>query len=294
MKVFVCLLVAALTIGSVASAQTQDPPCYSDRPAPAHYRTETSPNGSTLRVVGVYVDPAIDTGNFAAGITSAMNNWNGATDPNGVDLPYRFERVTSPSQAGIQIAGGGEASCNYGCACYSPSTHTIRTTAALRDNTVGQIAGIIGHEMGHPMGLANSANLTATSVSIMQGYQGDCDPVTGAPQPIDVAQINRHSTVRTTCTQTQRRTGGGNPADDDFCVDSDNNGVCDYDDGGGGDGGGGDGGGGDGGGGCQWTTTCTQYCYTYTECTVYDDCGDCYYYEDIYTCDPPECVYECV
>lgn len=58
----------------------------------------------------------------------------------------------------------------------------------------------------------------------------------------------------------------------------------------------GDGGGGDGGSdpGCHWVYDCTQFCYTYDECTAYDDCGDCYWYTTYYTCDPPECTSDCV
>jgi len=65
---------------------------------------------------------------------------------------------------------------------------------------------------------------------------------------------------------------------------------------GGGDEGGG-GTGGDGGsdpGECHWVYTCTQFCYYEDHCTVYDECGDCYWYESWYNCDPPDCTSDCV
>ena len=63
-----------------------------------------------------------------------------------------------------------------------------------------------------------------------------------------------------------------------------------------GDGGGGDTGGDTGGGDddCEWVTTCTQFCYYEDHCTVYDECGDCYWYESWYNCDPPDCTTDCV
>jgi hypothetical protein len=208
----------------IVFAQTaQDPPCYNNRPAPAHYRTETGPDGQTIRVVGVWVDPAIDVGNFHTGTTQAMERWNGG------NIPYRFERVSDRAQAGVSITSG---TCTHGCACYSPATHTMRVEGTVRDNTADQIAGIITHELGHPLGLANSLDRTATpNVSVMQGYQGDCVAVTSSPRPNDVAQVNRHSTLRDTCTQSQ---GGTTNIEDEFegaCEDRDGDGwsTCDGD-----------------------------------------------------------------
>lgn len=51
-RVSVALLLACFLV----HAQTaQDPPCYNNRPAPAHYRTETGPDGSALRSAGVSI-----------------------------------------------------------------------------------------------------------------------------------------------------------------------------------------------------------------------------------------------
>ena len=250
MKSIVSIICAASLLMGVALAQTQDPPCYSDRPAPPYYRTEAAADGSTLRIVGVYVDSAIDTGDFSTGVDRAMANWNTTTAPDGTDLPYRFERVSDPAQAGVTIAGGGE-NCAYGCSCYNPNTRTIRTAATLRDNSVDDVAGIVAHELGHPMGLVNSTNLTSTSTSIMQYATGDCIPFTRLPQPNDVAQVNRHSTLRDTCTVTQ-------PVlrNDDIDVDPG---------GGGGDGGQLEPGGGGGGGGGGY---CTEWWWVWYECST--------------------------
>src|SRR5215210_2243113 len=101
MRTFTRLVTALLLVACVVYAQTEvDPPCYNNSPPPAHYRTETAADGSTLRVVGVWVDPAIDSSNFSQGVTLSMNNWNNQRDPSGSDLPYRFERVNDPAQAG--------------------------------------------------------------------------------------------------------------------------------------------------------------------------------------------------
>jgi hypothetical protein len=219
---------ALLFAGLLVHAQTaQDPPCYNNRPAPAHYRTETGPDGSVLRVVGVWVDPAVDTGNFTRGVDLAMSNWNNVNNLWGVDIPYRFERVSDPAQAGISITGGGETACTSACACYNPNTQTINTTAASRDNTPGEIASTIAHEIGHPLGLGNSTNRSSAGVSIMQGYYGDCLGITDGPQPTDVHQVNRHSTNRSTCELTER----GSDHLNQQCLDADGDGVttCDGD-----------------------------------------------------------------
>lgn len=153
MKTAARLIPLLLLIGCVVYAQTQqDPPCLYNSPPPAHYRTEIAPDGSTLRIVGVWVDPTIDSSNFSEGVSLAINNWNNQRDSSGRDLPYRFERVNDPANAGINIAGGGET-CPFGCACWNWNTRTIRTEATVRDNTPESIAGIVGHEFGHPMGL---------------------------------------------------------------------------------------------------------------------------------------------
>jgi hypothetical protein len=40
-------------------------------------------------------------------------------------------------------------------------------------------------------------------------------------------------------------------------------------------------------------TVCTQFCWYEEVCTAYDDCGNCYWYDDVRYCDPPDCHEEC-
>lgn len=219
MRTFARILLLITITGCLVYAQTpQEPPCYPDRPPPAWYDTETLPDGSVIRIVGVYIDPTIDVGNLEAGATLAMQRWSGATGSDGRDIPYRFKRVTDPANAGVSLVGG---TCQHSCACYSPSNRTIKLEATVRDNSEEDIAGIITHEFGHPLGLYNSNYKGGIpNITVMQGFKDDCVVVTPFPQQNDVDQVNRHSTLRHTC---QRPQGSG--SDDIGCIDNDGDGL---------------------------------------------------------------------
>jgi len=91
-----------------------------------------------------------------------------------------------------------------GCAANNIDTYpnTITLSNIVLSNTTTQITETIQHEYGHSIGLANSTNVTTNSTSVMQGYTGRCQQITGSIQPDDLAQVNRNYNSPNTCTET--------------------------------------------------------------------------------------------
>jgi hypothetical protein len=211
------------------------PKCYNNQtPLAVGHGTDAADDGSPRRVLNIFIENdshSPDNWNSGTGLDSrivsatqtAANRWNTAIDD--VSHPteryttnYFFEIKADRYQADFILAK------SFSGACASIDTgsypHVVRVRADLIDSlTTGQLAGLIAHELGHRIGLANAYDDSAcsTSATIMNGTINDnnCEPLVERVHARDVFMSNRNAdpnTIQVTCTATDpgaQNEGGG-------------------------------------------------------------------------------------
>src|SRR5262245_40716358 len=123
----------------------------------------------------------------------AMQDWNIATESGTqAKIPYKFVLTGDPAQADIKIIR--EQNCqliNGGCADMNLGNGEMRLCDSYRNADNLTTAGVIKHEIGHFIGLANynqMGSCTSSSVTIMTGGPG-CDIDVKTVQPMDVGEV---------------------------------------------------------------------------------------------------------
>jgi len=281
------------------------PHCYKNQTPLAGHGTTSAQDGSRRRLT-VFIDSSLTSGNVPAGLTRAMDSWNGAVDST-TNPPQKtkffFERTTDRTKADfILVAGNPDGGCID--TTLSEYPHVIRISSTLANLDPFWIGLAIAHDFGHRLGLDDETGdlECGGAASVMQG-QHNCKSVnTLGVGPNDVHQSNRNfdSNTRSQCTNTAPATagdadeGGGDPcAGDPCCADPCCGDPCC------GDPCCGDPCCGDPccGDPCCGNPNCGQECYEvcmqdcWDCCTVYDDYGECYWTE--LCCDGPTCEMQC-
>jgi hypothetical protein len=181
------------------------PQCYTDvTPMGGH---GVAPDGSGRRVIKIRIDGSWDASpgqtypTIYNGVVAAINAWNTATDQYGNTTGYYFELSQNASDADIVVVKG-DTTLLTDCAEITRvgPPYTMTLPQYTKDLDPAVISGRTKHEIGHPLGLANSDSCT----SIMNKAGGSCyvqqtTNITNA----DVAMVNTqfNSTTRSSnCT----------------------------------------------------------------------------------------------
>ena len=136
----------------------------------------------------------------------AIYQWNGVTDQYGNKTCYFLQLTSSLSNADIKIeptnsadGGCGDDDANSG---NHPETINItRSLASTYDQThIAQLRGLIDHELGHTLGLAEGSGCPEGS-TVMTGYYAGsvCVQRTLYVQASDIAKSNQNCKNRATC-----------------------------------------------------------------------------------------------
>src|SRR5688500_16070618 len=116
-------------------------------------------------------------------------------------LNYYFDQTTNQNEADFVVTVGTPGG---GCAEIDTSVypHVITVSATATQQTTEALEGLMKHEFGHRLGLAEAANtLTCgTSTTIMRGHVG-CVPVVTQIQASDVAQARAQFANQNACTR---------------------------------------------------------------------------------------------
>lgn len=174
-------------------------------------------------------------------LTGATELWNNArSGSNGI--PYQLGVNQSFfSSTDIHVTRGTPIG---GCAdiAYDPETGdwTMRLSDGLKNLPHEWIAFIIAHEIGHALGLADSAQDTLCQDTVMNGHHpGGCEPVVKAITAADVDRVREHATNRLTCNVQSQPTVHPIPVvtetgstDCNDWIDNDGDGLVDCEDGG--------------------------------------------------------------
>jgi hypothetical protein len=224
--------------GNTGSVSPGCPKCFKNQnPLPGAHGSDVADDGSPRRVLNIFIENSSvspDNWNSGGGLDprivsatqTAATRWNTAIDD--VSHPteryttnYFFEIKTDRYQADFILA----KTFTGKCASIDTSSypHVIRVRADLIDRlTTSQLAGLIAHELGHRIGLANAYDDPDCSLSstIMNGTidENDCEPLVERVHARDVFMSNRNAdpnTIQQTCTATDTTTqnedgsGGG-------------------------------------------------------------------------------------
>lgn len=219
---FLCTLSMGVAIVSAQGqcSSQQCPPC--NTAFTPYSATHGKNNGRTI--VNIYVDTSwyaggvIDPG-LESALTNAISMWNSATDPNNCwgmnTLAYWLEQTYSAAQGDIKIIKGNtNGVCGMAELPPGPMVITIETGDIATGN--GQF--ILVHELGHEMGLREAyktypspqPNCTSAT-SVMRGATDalTCDPIVASIQAIDVEQVNRNVSNKTSCETTATNANEG-------------------------------------------------------------------------------------
>src|SRR5687768_7380387 len=218
-KITYCLV--TLFLVNIIFAQTC-PECYNNRPhIPGH---GTTTDGRTI--VKIWIQQQQGTPEYSilnGAVGGASSSWNNATDSSGNRIHYHFDQTTNQNEADFVVRVGTPAG---GCATIDTSVypHVITVSANAMQQTTGAFEGVLKHEFGHRLGLAEAAN-TATcgsSTTIMRGHT-NCVPLVQQIQQSDVAKARAQYVNQSSCTRVAPTTanamqeGGCNPVAEEEC-----------------------------------------------------------------------------
>ena len=141
--------------------------------------------------------------NIWNGVVAAIQMWNSATDTFGNKTAYCFQLNQTTSTPDITVT---KTAVQGGCAETRPlgtwmsgGPFELKLPSANANFSQATVAGRVGHEMGHTIGIAECSG----SASIMNGAPPNCATnVTNQVQPNDVAKSNQHfnPATRSSCT----------------------------------------------------------------------------------------------
>jgi hypothetical protein len=133
---------------------------------------------------------------------SAAAMWNN-TQSGGNTVPFAFE-VNQSFFSHTDIYIKRVASPPGGCAAIGFDPNTGSWTLLLADSaknlSQADLAGLIAHEIGHPLGLVNANDAACGGPSIMDGHNpGGCQVITNEVQAGDVEGAIKHQNDTTHC-----------------------------------------------------------------------------------------------
>lgn len=215
------IAVLAVFLLSPASAQLC-PPCAKDISKPAGSGTES---GRTI--LNVWLDSSWGTPPpqiIRDGLDQAMSNWNTKTS-GGQTMCYKFKDSPSASAADIVIVKSSTPTCGDN---NSPSStiHTIRINPVVLQSSTYVVRGLLRHELGHSVGLANADNDCPQTSSVMQGaFTGSCTTSTNDVRTSDIAKVRQWCQNPATCDVNVGSGGIGLPVGLGYCPIQNN---CEY------------------------------------------------------------------
>lgn len=222
--VLVLSLVLALCLTTVDISGQQCPPCNPTQPpmqgsgsAPnnrilVNIRIADSwnvdSNGNSISGTNANIWNATCAGSPGAGCENAQGVsaawlWNNTLGSNGQHAPYFFQlNQSSFSTTNVLItrvaeAGGGCAHIAYNAA---GDVWIMSLSEGVQNLSQDQLAGLIAHELGHPLGLNNAnENPDCVYLTIMGGHTGNCESTNTQVLPRDVDSANAHKTNPSNC-----------------------------------------------------------------------------------------------
>jgi hypothetical protein len=190
------------------------PPCNTDvAPLPGGHGSSSDGR----RITNVYIDNASAPSGWgnpvptalSTAVQQALDMWNDTTDQFGNKTCYFLQTTTSlgANDIGIEPATTASGGCGDNNAQQGGRPETIHITRSLVTtyaNNIGQLRGLIGHEIGHSLGLAESPSACAEGSSIMTGYFAGsvCVQRSMYLQASDIAKSNQNCTNRASCDTT--------------------------------------------------------------------------------------------
>lgn len=134
-------------------------------------------------------------GNIWNAVNQAVDRWNNATDPSGHKTNYYFVIDQNTSNPDIRI--NKQAPSSGGYAELGKPTHPFRIdlNASNASISLEHVTGRVAHEMGHTIGIANTASdpTCGSAPSIMDGAYADGTRSVNHIQPMDVAMSNKNA-----------------------------------------------------------------------------------------------------
>ena len=277
-------VVLLLIVASPVTILGQDcPPCYKDQ---QRLVDRHGPGTSGRQLAKVYIDNSSFTptelGAINPAVSSAISGWNSAFNNRVTPTQrsqYEFQATTDPSLADFVVKKGTPL---FNCIGIDMSVypHVINVGSNWFTASEAEREGGMKHEIGHRMGIGHPADDTSINcepfATIMRGAGSNCR---GGDTQIGFNDIARHNQALSSpgnCTVNAPTTtyysppggGDGDPCGGDMCCGDP---CC-----------------GDPGCGEECNLVCDTWCYT--SCTVYDDYGECYWWEEV--CET-NCEWQC-
>lgn len=165
-------------------------------------------NGNPISGTNANIWNATCAGTSGAGCESAQGvsaawMWNNTLGNNGQHAPYFFQlNQSSFSTTNVLItrvaeAGGGCAHITYNA---EGDVWIMSLSDSVKNLSQDQLAALIAHELGHPLGLNNAnENPDCVYLTIMGGHTGNCESTNTQVLPRDVDSAQAHKTNPLNC-----------------------------------------------------------------------------------------------
>ncbi len=209
-----CVAISA----AMAQAQHRCPFCVNDLAQLSGHGAAPDNSGRRViyvlpDVVSLNEDPTL-VNKVYQGIDIAAGNWNAKST-----CYYFTSNLPSGQTVDIYVKQGVLASnCAENdatvYAIFPNYPHHITIQSSLLSDlfyTSGDVGTVLTHEIGHSIGLTNSANdcdLVYSLPSIMEGADASCRLIISAISAQDVAKTNQHCTSTSTCDVSRGQTSG--------------------------------------------------------------------------------------